>query len=75
MAGAAAPLSGSGGTAAFDQSDILLDLALGGLAGQGGNNGNGSGGGLYVTTGGLVSLKKTTVALNFASTSGNNVGP
>ena len=34
---------------------------------------SGIGGGLYVTTGGVVTLKKTTVALNFASTSNGNI--
>jgi hypothetical protein len=29
--------------------------------------------GLYVTTGGVVSLHKSTVALNFASTSNNDI--
>ena len=44
-----------------------------GLAGEGGSNGAGIGGGLYVATGASVSLKKTIVALNFASTSNDNI--
>ncbi len=46
---------------------------MGGLAGAGGSSGEGIGGGLYVTTGGVVTLHKSTVALNFASTSNNNI--
>ena len=67
--------SGAAGTATLDQMDVLLNLAIGGLAGFGGSDGKeGIGGGLlYVTAGGVVSLKKTTVALNFASTSNNNI--
>jgi hypothetical protein len=61
------------GSAALDQFDIALNLALGGLAGAGGTNGEGIGGGLDVTTGSVVTLKKTTVALNVASTSNNNI--
>ena len=59
---------GAAGSAALDQTDVLLNLALAGLAGRR-NSGEGSGGGLYVTTGGVVTLHKSTVALNFASTS------
>ena len=70
---AAAYSSAAAGSAALDQSDILLNLAFGGLAGKGGSDGDGIGGGLYVTTGGVVTLKKTTVALNFASFSNNNI--
>ena len=47
--------------------------ALAGLAGAGGSNGEGIGGGLYVTTGGVVTLHKTTVVQNFASTSNGNI--
>ena len=42
-------------------------------AGAGGSDGDGIGGGLYISTGGVVTLKKTTVALNFASTSNDNI--
>ena len=43
---------GAGGSATLDQTDVLLNLALGGLAGGGGDsNGDGIGGGLYVATG------------------------
>jgi len=66
---------GAGGSATLDQTDVLLNLALGSLACEGGSNSNGDGigGGLYVATGGMVSLKKSTVALNFASTSNDNI--
>ena len=64
---------GAGGSASLDQTDVLLNLALGGLAGAGGSNGDGIGGGLYVTTGGVVTLHKSTVALNFASFSNDNI--
>ena len=53
--------------------DVSLNQALGGLPGAGGSDGDGIGGGLYITTGGVVTLKKTTVALNFASTSNDNI--
>ena len=52
---------------------MILNLALAGLAGAGGSDGDGIGGGLYVATGGVVTLKKTTVAPNFASTSNANI--
>ena len=64
---------GTAGSAVLDQTDILLNLALAGLAGAGGNDGDGIGGGLYVATGGTVTLKKTRVALNFASFSNDNI--
>jgi len=64
---------GAAGSAALDQTDILLYLALGGLGYGGGANGDGVGGGLYVTPGGVVTLHKSTVALNFASFSNNNI--
>ena len=38
-----------------------------------GSAGDGSGGGLYVATGGVVTLKKTTVAIDFASFSNGNI--
>jgi hypothetical protein len=41
------------------------------IAFPGGSDGIGSG--LYVATGGVVTLKKTTVALNFASFSNGNI--
>ena len=64
---------GAGGSASLDQTDVLLNLALGGLAGEGGSDGDGIGGGLYVAIGAVVTLKKTTVALNFASTSNGDI--
>jgi hypothetical protein len=62
---------GADGSASLDQTNVLLDLAIAGLAGAGGTNGSGIGGGLYGTSGGVgvVTLHKSTVALNFASTS------
>ena len=61
---------GAAGGSTIDPTDILVNLALGALGGIGGTNGEGIGGGLYVTSGdvGVVTLHKTTVALNFAST-------
>ncbi len=61
---------GADGSASFDQSDILLNEALSGLFG----NGEGIGGGLYVATGAVVTLHKSTVAQNLASTSNNIYG-
>jgi hypothetical protein len=48
---------------------VAASLVLGGLAESGGSAGDGSGGGLYVATGATVSLKKTNIAGNYASTS------
>ena len=53
----------------FGQSDILLNEALSVLFG----NGEGAGGGLYAATGAVVTLHKSTVAQNLASTSNNNI--
>ena len=39
-------------------TNLNLNLATGGLAGAGGTNGDGIGGGLYVTTGGWSRSKK-----------------
>ena len=50
-----------------------MDAAIAGLAGEGGSEGEGIGGGLYVAIGGAVTLKKTTVASNFATTSNSNI--
>ena len=50
-----------------------MDAAIAGLAGEGGSDGDGEGGGLYVATGGVVTLKKTTVSSNFATTGDSNV--
>ena len=52
---------------------MLLDAAIAGLAGERGSDGEGTGGGLYVATGGVVTLKKTTVSANLASTSYANI--
>jgi hypothetical protein len=53
------------------RSKSALNQALGGLPGVGGSDG--IGGGLYIATGGVVTLEKTTVALNFASFSNGNI--
>ena len=45
---------------------------MGGLSGAGGSDGNAIGSGLYVATGATVSLKKSNVAGNFASTSNDD---
>ena len=60
-------------SATLEDTVVSLNLALGGLAGAGGSAGDGIGGGLYIWAGGVVTLKKTTVTLNFASTSNNNI--
>jgi hypothetical protein len=60
---------GAGGSATFDQSNILLNEALSVLH----SNGEGNCGGLYAATGGVVTLHKSTVAQNFASTSNSNI--
>ena len=64
---------GAEGSATLDQSDVSLNLTLGGLASAGRSDGDSSGGGLYIAAGGVVTLKKTTVALNFASSSNDNI--
>jgi hypothetical protein len=48
-------------------------MALGGLAGADGSDGEGIGGGLYVATGASVTVRKTKVTGNFASTSNDNI--
>ncbi len=62
----------SGGSATIFGTLVTANDALGGLGGSGGSDGNG-GGGLYVATGASVSLQKTKVRGNFASTSDNNI--
>jgi hypothetical protein len=44
-----------------------------GLAGAGGSDGDGIGGGLWVATAATVSLKESNVADNHASTSNNDI--
>ncbi len=51
---------------------LLLNVAQGGSVCEGGD-GQGVGGGLYAATGASATLSKTTVKLNFASTSNNNI--
>jgi hypothetical protein len=60
---------GAGGSASFDESNILLNEALSVLIG----GGEVKGGGLYVATGAVVTLHKSAVAQNLASTSKNNI--
>jgi fibronectin-binding autotransporter adhesin len=62
---------GAGGSATIDQTDIFVNVALGGMAS--GLGGDGSGGGLYVTSGAVVTLKKTAFAINVAGTSNRDV--
>jgi hypothetical protein len=52
---------------------VILNSALGVAAGAGGSDGEGLGGGLYVASGATVTLKKTHVVGNMASTSGNDI--
>ena len=49
-----------------------MNMAFGRVASAGGG-GNGQGGGFYVTSGGAVTLKKTSFALKFASTSNQDI--
>ena len=65
-----------GSSATLDQTAVvsLEPLPWAALAGAGGSDGDGIGGGLYITTGGVVTLdNKMTVVLNIASTSNNNI--
>jgi hypothetical protein len=64
---------GAGGSATLDQTSVTAILTMGGLAGAGGSDGDGFGGGLYVATGATVSLKKSNVAGNYASTSNDEI--
>jgi hypothetical protein len=58
----------------IDATTIDVNAALGGAGGAGGANGDGTGGGLYVGTGAAVTLDKaTSVFLNFASTSADEI--
>jgi hypothetical protein len=50
-----------------------VNQAIGGLAGAGGSDGEGSGGGLCIASGASVSLKITRPARNFATTSNNDI--
>jgi hypothetical protein len=52
---------------------VFCNLALSGRAGGGASHGEGIGGGLYVTTGAQVTIKKSTVARNVASNRNNDV--
>ena len=52
----------------------LPTVAFGGVAGAGGSSGQGTGGGLYIGTGALVTLTKSSkVIRNFASTSADDI--
>ena len=70
---AAASYVGAAGAAALSNTSIIADVAIGGFAGFGGSGGQGIGGGLYVATGGSVTLEKSLVIGNWASTSHNNI--
>ena len=64
--------------ATLDLTDDLVtaNLAVGGSAGHGATNGStgqGTGGGLYLVTGGTATVNQTLVVLNFASTSDRNI--
>jgi hypothetical protein len=61
------------GVATLTDTGVTANQAMGGLAGSGGSDGQGIGGGLYVTTGASVLLKKTKVKGNVASTSNHNI--
>jgi hypothetical protein len=55
---------------------IIGNLAQGGDAGEGdpdGSSSQGSGGGIYLASGGTATLTKTVVAGNHASTSDDNI--
>ncbi len=77
----AGPTSGPAGSlpaAALALFDTLImgNLAQGGDAGTGdsdGSSGQGVGGGLYLSSSGTATLKKTVVAGNHASTSNDNI--
>lgn len=61
----------TGGSATFTDVLISLNAAIGGSGG-----GSGYGGGLYIGTGALTTLKGATVRGNHASTGGNDIyGP
>ena len=73
MVPVAAPSSGWAAVRDFADAIIVLNVALGGPSGRGGSDGQGNGGGLYVATGAPVTLKKSLVIGNFASTGSNNI--
>ena len=61
-----------GGTLDLTDDLVTANLAVGGPAGRGttnGTSGQGTGGGLYLVTGGTATVNQTLVVLNFASTS------
>jgi hypothetical protein len=60
---------GAGGSAFIQQTNIVANLAIGGLAGSGGSGG----GGLYVASGVKVTVKKSHVVGNLASTSNDDI--
>ncbi len=64
--------------ATLDLTDDLVtaNLAIGGTPGHGattGSTGQGTGGGLYLATGGTATVNQTVIVLNFASTSDRNI--
>lgn len=64
---------GSEGSAVFQNTVITSNFAIGGLAGFGGSDRDGIGGGLFVATGASVGLKNTTLSGNSASTSNADI--
>ena len=52
---------------------IYINSALGGAAGSGGSDGLGQGGGIYVVSGGTVTLKKSKVTGNLGSSGIDNI--
>ena len=65
-----------GGTLDLAIDLVTANLAIGGSAGHGaanGSTGQGTGGGLYLATGGTATVNQTLVVLNSASTSDRNI--
>jgi hypothetical protein len=62
----------SGSTAAFNNSIVTQNCALGGN-GVGGSDGQGLGGGFYIDIGATVTISNTKVKRNHASTAGNEI--
>jgi hypothetical protein len=60
---------GVDGSATIDQTVIAANLAIGSLSGSGGSDGHG----LYIASGATVTLKKSHVVGNQASTGNDNI--
>ncbi len=66
----------TGSSATITGTTIQFNQAIGGLAGSGGSNGQGVGGGVHHAGTGAFSLSASTVnTLNDASTSNDNIFP